>query len=496
VPQYLVVVGLLNRISRWFERRATLRDSEGWLYDWVTGGKASATGLAVSPSTALTLSGYFAGVRAIAEDLGKIPLILLRRRSDGGKDRALSHPLYRILRLRPNPNMSAMDWRSAMVAFAISWGNGYSEIVRAPGSGQVVELWPLDSSRMRIIYHEDDGRLLYIYRDPVTNRERKFEQYEIFHLRGLSSDGIQGYSLARLARESIALGLAQERSGAAFFGNASRPSGVLEADHWMKKEQRIEVAREWQDHYAGVDKAHKTAVLSGMTFKPVTIPNEDAQWIEARHLTIEEMARWLRVPPHKIAHLLRATFDNIEHQSIEYVTDCLYSWAVKIEQEISRKLISLREQNNLFAEHLFDALLRTDIKTRFEAYGSGRQWGHLTINEIRLLENRNPIGPAGDVHMVPANMMNAERLLRTEEPSHGIGDTEGNQGDRPPDTESALEGDAQEKGARGMAVLAGHNRIFAGAEQRSTAEVGGNGRAGNDDKAGGERYPSSDHDRR
>jgi hypothetical protein len=187
-------------------------------------------------------------------------------------------------------------------------------------------------------------------------------------------------------------------------------------------------------------------VLSGgLTFKPLSISNDDAQYIESRQFTVEDMARWLRVPPHIIGHLLRSTFSNIEVQGTEYVVYCLLSWARRWEQEIQRKLISPRERT-VFAEHLFDGLLRGDIDTRYKAYATARQWGWMSANDVLGKENMNPIGEAGDVYLVPANMMNADRLL--EEPQDVVDTPSGNSGNGKPDPETTPEAQSQETQSR------------------------------------------------
>jgi HK97 family phage portal protein len=437
-------MGIVRRISRWFEKRATLKDTYGWFVEHLLGGGGpTSSGESVGPNTALSLSSYFAGVRAISEDIAKIPLILYRRKGERGKERATSHPLYRILHDRPNPRMGSMDFRSCMTAHGINCGNGYAVIERAATS-QPLNLWPLEPSRVRIEIG-DDGGLIYIY-SPEQGGELRYLDYDILHIRGLGSNGIQGYSLARLARESIGLGLAEQKAGGAFFGGGSRPGGILESPQPLKPEAKQELLKQWNAQYQGAENAHKTAVLSGgLTFKPLSISNDDAQYIESRQFTVEDMARWLRVPPHVIGHLLRATFSNIEHQSIEYVQHCLMSWAVRWEQEIQRKLISPRERN-VFAEHMFDGLLRADIKTRYEVHAIRRQWGLASANDIHALENTNPIGEAGDVYLVPANMMNADRLL--EEPQDVVDTPSGNSGNGKPDPETTPEAQSQETQSR------------------------------------------------
>lgn len=465
-------MAIWQRFRKFFEKRATLKDTYGWFVEHLLGGGGTtASGESVGPNTALTLSSYFAGVRAIAEDIGKIPLILYRRTDKRSKDRAISHPLYRLLHDQPNPDMSAMDFRACMTAHAINWGNAYAKIERND-MGQVLSLYPLEPSRISI-KRTTDGELVYVY-SPESGGQVRYEQRRVLHIRGLSSDGIQGYSIARLARESIGLGLAEQKSGGAFFGNAGRPSAILECPQPLNREDADKLREQWEAQYGGAAKAHKTAVLSGgITAKPFSISNEDAQFIESRQFTVEDMARWLRVPPHIIGHLLRSTFSNIAVQGIEYVVFCLLSWAVRWEQEIQRKLISRRERN-VFCEHLFDGLLRADIKTRYEVHAIRRQWGLASANDIHELENTNPIGTAGDVYLVPANMMNAERLL--EMPNNVLDTASGDSGDRKPNPQATSEGESQETEPRRLGMAEGLlARIYLGSGADCNTPPNGDG---------------------
>jgi HK97 family phage portal protein len=407
-------MGFFNRISAWFERRATLKDTYGWFVEHLLGGTTTASGVSVGPEKALTLSAYFAAIRAISEDIGKIPLILYRRTGERRKERATTHPAYRLLHDVPNDDMSSMDFRSCLTAHACNWGNGYALIKRSTNLTPLA-LIPLEPSRMEISRNEE-GRLFYRYRDEV-GETFNLEQRDVFHLRGLGSNGIQGYSIARLARESLGQGLAEIKAGAAWFGNNSRPAGIIKMPGPDPgKEAKNRFREQWESRYKGPDRIGSTAILyGGADFVPLTMSNEDSQYIQSRQLTVEDMARWLRVPPHIIGHLLRSTFSNIAVQGVEYVTFCLLSWAVRWEKEIQRKLISPRE-HNVYAEHMFAGMLRGDIETRYRAYAIARQWGWKSANDILAHENENPIGPAGDVYLVPMNMANAESFLKTEEP--------------------------------------------------------------------------------
>jgi HK97 family phage portal protein len=388
--------------------RRSLANPSDDLIEALTGGESTITvsGQRVNAGTALTLAAYWCAIRNIAEDVAKLPLILYRRVEPRGKVRAYTHPLYRLLHDAPNPEMSAMAFRETILAHALGWGNGFAEI-QLRGDGRPAALWLLLPDRMRVERDRRTGKLTYVYSGGERG-ERRIDSSQVFHLHGLGFDGLIGYSIAHLARDSIGAGLGAEKSGAAFFGNASRPGGVIEVPIPLK-DGGLKLRESWERIHRGSERQHKTAVLDGgATFKPMAIPNKDAQWIEARLLTVQDMCRWLRITPHKLFDLTHGTYSNVEHLGQSYVEETLHSWFVRFEQEIARKLLRENEAD-LFAEHLADALLRGDTQSRYGAYAVARQWGWMSANDVRERENQNPIA-GGDVYLVPMNMTPADKL--------------------------------------------------------------------------------------
>ncbi len=383
-------------IRRFFERRSTIRNPADWLYATLSGGDRTVSGETIGPDKALTLSSYYAAIRAISEDVGKLPLILYRHLQPRGKERATTHPLYRLLHDSPNREMSSMSFRETLTLHSIGWGNGYAEIVRQ--NGRPVALWPIDPTRVRI-ERTDDHRVVYKV-SAAEGKEITLASTDMFHLHGLGFDGLTGYSVAHLARESIGSALAAEKSGAALFGNSSQPAGVLELPNVLDPDARKHLGESWDAKHKGSANAHKTAILEqGLTFKTIAVPHKDSQWIESREFSVSELARWLRIPPHKIGHMRDATFSNIESQAREYVIDTLQPWLIRWEQELARKLISPR--SGLFVEHLIDGLLRGDTTNRFNAYQTAIASGWMSRNEARSLENLNPVDGL-DEFLVPS----------------------------------------------------------------------------------------------
>lgn len=387
----------------------SLKDPAAWLLE-ALGGRKTASGERVTTTTAMALPAYYAALRAISEDVGKLPLKIYERLKPRGKAERPDHRLYSLLHDSPNQDMSAMTFRETLTQWALAWGGGPAEIIR-DGRNDVVELYPIHPNRITLQRDKATRQLFYKVKaddillsrtDPVAVL---LPARDVFHLRGLGS-GLLGYSILQFASESLGLGLAAQKFGAAFFGNSAMVGGVLEHPKVLSAEAGKRLRESWSEEYVGSDKVGKTLIAEeGMKFVPRAIPPEQAQFLQTRHFQIEDVARWFRIPPHKLQHLLRATFSNIEEQSIEYVTDTLDPWLIRWEQEIARKLISDAERETIFAEHVVAALLRGDQKKRGEFYNKQFQVGALSPNDIRELENRNPIGPEGDQYFVPGNMM-------------------------------------------------------------------------------------------
>jgi HK97 family phage portal protein len=338
----------------------------------------------------------------LAEGVGTLPLIMYRRRGDGGKERATNHPLAAVLHDQPNRWQTSMEWREMSMGHLTLRGNAYSEMI-AGARGFVDELRPLHPDRIKV-WLMKNGDLQYRHRE-MDNTERVIEWDRMFHLRGLSSNGLTGISVIEMAREAIGLGLATEGYGARFFSQDATPRGVLTHPGSLTTDAAKRVVASWQEARAGLENVHKTAILDeGMEWKQMGMTSEDAQFLQTREFELTDVARWFRVPPHLIGILSRATFSNIEKQSLEFVVYTLMPWLVRWEQRISADL--MLEPQIFFAEFLVAGLLRGDTKERHEAYGIARQWGWLSVNDIRRLENMNPI-PNGDVYLQPTNMMPA-----------------------------------------------------------------------------------------
>lgn len=358
------------------------------------------SGKTATPRTAMQVSAVYACVRVISETIASLPLHLYRY-TDAGSEKVYNNPLYRIVHDEPNSEMTSFVWREAMLAHLNLWGNHYSQIIRN-GRGEVVALYPLLPDKMTVD-RDARGALTYTYK--TNGVDRMLDPSAVLHIPALGFDGVMGYSPIALERNAISLGIAAEEYGSKFFANGANPSGVLTHPSAVKD---IDALRQsWNAVYGGSQNSGKVAVLEeGMKFEKVSIPNNDAQFIETRKFQISEIARIYRVPPHMIGDLEHATFSNIEHQSISFAQHTIRPWAVRIEQAMNRALLTPEQKQTMFFGINIDGLQRGAYKERMDGYAQGFQNGFLSVNDIRELENMNKSSePNADKYMINGNMV-------------------------------------------------------------------------------------------
>ena len=368
------------------------------------GGAQSAAGVTVSEEGSLRNTAVLACVRILSNSTAMLPLPVYRRLTPRGKERALDHPLYAVLNAQANPEMTAFELRRWLMQNVLLYGNGYAEIDWAQ-NGQVRALWPLLSGQMRI--ERRNGALVYVYTLP-NGRALELPAWRVLHLRGMTGNGVEGYSVIRqMMSEAVGLGLATQEYGARFFGNGARPGIVLTHPGILSDKALINLRTSWANDHEGLNNAHRLRILEeGMKAETISVPPEEAQFLETRKFQVTEIARAFGVPPHMIGDLDRATFSNIEHQGMEFLQFSLGPWLRQIEQSIHAQMMRSAERETYFVEHVRDAILQADTATRYAAYAVGRQWGWLSTNDVRELENMNPIDN-GDVYLTPLNMVEA-----------------------------------------------------------------------------------------
>jgi HK97 family phage portal protein len=360
----------------------------------------SNAGPVVSAESAMRLSAVWACVRILSETIASLPLHVYRELANGDREKAKGAPEYEVLHSRPNRRMTSFIWREVGEAHLETWGNHYAEIVRG-ALGELIELHPLRPDRMDVRW--EGGTRVYHYRNP-DGSETVLQEAQVFHVPGFGFDGLIGYSVLRNHRDTIGLAQAAQEYGANFLRNNARPAMVLTHPRTLDPQAVGKISAQ-MDRLRGSKGAGKTVVLEeGLTFQPIGIAPEDAQYIETRKFQVAEIARLFGVPPHLVGDVERSTSwgSGIEEQTLGFVKFVIGSRLKRWEQEIDNKLLA---NTDLFAEFSVEGLLRADIKTRYEAYQVGRNNGWLSPNEIRRFENL-PLrdDPGGNEYLLPMNL--------------------------------------------------------------------------------------------
>jgi HK97 family phage portal protein len=389
-------------IFKWFQpNNSTLKEPEFARQTELLG--ATGTQVDVNPDSAMRIGTVYACVRIIAETIASLPIHVYQRQN-GARVRLDTHPLTSLLGISSNGEQTAMEVREYVMSSLGLRGNAYCHIKRS-NRGGMQSINPLKPGYMRVS-RDSNQRLLFTYDEP--NNTGVWNENNIWRVAGLGSDGVTGLSPIALARETLGLAISMERSANRIFANGAQANTTLEFEHTLSQEQIENLRAQWADNYAGWRNAGKPLILeSGMSAKSIGMNNADAQFLESRKAQVSEIARWYRVPPHMLGDLDRATFSNIEHQSIEFVTHTIRPWLVRLEQSMARDLLSEQErQRGIVIKHEVEGLLRGDIKTRYEAYASAITNGWMSRNEVRSLEDFNTAEGLDDF-IVPLNMTSA-----------------------------------------------------------------------------------------
>ncbi len=400
-------MGILERLGLKRQRGEPKNKYEGNDFSLLFGRTTS--GKTVNERTALQTTAVYACVRILSETIASLPLHVYRY-TEGGKAKDTEHVLYTLLHDEPNPDMTSFVFRETLMSHLLIWGNAYSQILR-DRSGQVIGLYPLLPDQMSV-HRSEKGKLYYVYNryeEDNPNFQEKgsivLSQEEVLHIPGLGFDGLIGYSPIALAKNAVGMTLACEEYGASFFSNGANPGGVLEHPGILKDPGKVRDS--WNAVYQGTRNAHQVAVLEeGMSYKQIGIPPEEAQFLETRKFQINEIARLFRIPPHMVGDLEKSSFSNIEQQSLEFVKYTLDPWVVRFEQALKKSLLLPEEKKTHFIKFNVDGLLRGDYQSRMNGYAIGRQNGWLSTNDIRKLEELNPIPSeeGGDLYLINGNM--------------------------------------------------------------------------------------------
>lgn len=364
---------------------------------WLTGlFGTSKTGVQVSEDNALTFSAVYAAVRIISETIASIPLNVYQYDGET-RVKAEGHPVQNLLAKAPNAVSSTFTFREAMAANLVLHGNAYARI-EFNNAGRPISLTPLNP--MLVEVKIVDGEKVYKF-----NQKETFLDYEILHFVGLSFNGLTGKSPLTVAREAVAIGLAAQEYGARFYSNGANTGGVITAPGRLSSEAINRLKQSWNRANGGLSNSHGTAILEeGMKYDKIGLDPEAAQFLQSRKFQVNEIARIFRLPPSYLADLENSsTRANVEQQAIQFVRDCITPYVRRMEVELNRKLFR-EDEANLYAYFTVEGLMRGDLKGRYDAYATARQWGWLSVNDIRDLENLNPV-EGGDVYLQPLNMV-------------------------------------------------------------------------------------------
>lgn len=400
-------MGIINAI----EKRAAMTGATddkwyspgGFFYGGV--GTSTKTGTSVSEYNAMQLAVVWCCIKVLSEDMASLPLHLYKRRKSGGKDKATADDRYYLLHDKPNPEMTAMSFREAYASHLLSWGNGYAEKQLRGSLGKLEALWPITPNRVTV-YRNEKKQLRYEIQMTMGNKV-DLPRRQILHTPGLSYNGLIGYSPIAAAREAIGLGMALEEFGELYFGNGTHPGVVISHPGQLSPQAHSNLGTSLADAHSGLGKTHRLMLLEeGMKIEKIGIPNDEAQFLESRKFqNVDIGSRIYRLAPQQYGEYDKAsTYASSEQFALDYVTKTLRAWLVRLEQSYNFSLLDDSERDEYFFEHNVEGMLRGDIASRYSSYSIAKASRLLTTNEIRELENRNPID-GGDVLDITPNMV-------------------------------------------------------------------------------------------
>jgi len=359
--------------------------------------------IVVTDKTAKTFAPWWQGLTVISSAVAQLPLLTYQRLQPKGKQRANDHPTYRVLHRRTNQDIGPFAFKELMTMRCVSQGNAYAFIDRR--GGDVDSLWPFPIGSITPV--REGGTLAYAY-IPETGQPEKMRADDVFHLKGPGDDTLEGLSLVGIARESVSTGLQAQRYTHKFLENDAKPGVVLEFPEAMDGPTAKNILRHWTARHGGSSNSNRPALLDrGGKVNPFSMSNLDSQFIEQREMSRAEVANWLNLPPHRVGDLTRSTFSNIEQQSIDFVTYSLMPWLMRWQDECNAKLFRTAEIINeeYFTEFLISALLRGDYNSRMDGHTKAQRMGLLSIDEIRDMENLNPLPDSqGESHYVTLDL--------------------------------------------------------------------------------------------
>ena len=402
-------MGIISRLESRSISESLGHPRDPVIADWFGGGMNSAAGFPVSPESAMRVSAVFSCVRILSESVASLPLKMFRRLPDGGKELAKEMPQFNLVGRSPNSWQTRFDWLERGTANVCLRGVAYSRIVSSKkGERQLIPLHP-ERVRAELL---DSGKVAYEYQ-PKNGNKIILLQDEVLRVPFMSLEDLRPLSPIGVQREAIGASLATQDYASRFFANDARPTGgyiTFEGGNkFADDEEEKKFRLNWQKYMTGANR-HKTAILKpGMKFNELGMVNKDAQFLETKKAQRSEIAGMYLVPPHMIGELDKATFSNIEHQTIQFVMYTLTSWLCRWEQSLSRDLLTPGEQDDFFFEFLVDGLMRGDATARANYFKTAIINGWMNRNEVRAIENLNKVLGL-EKFIVPMIMTSSDQL--------------------------------------------------------------------------------------
>ena len=351
---------------------------------------------------ALTLTAVWCAIRLLAESVSSLPISVYTKQANGDKIEDTKSPIYKLVKFKPNYYQNKITFFEFIMLSICTEGNSYVQIVRN-NSGTPVQLICLDPSNVTVVVNNNE--LFY-----QVDGGAVLDSSDMLHFKTITDDGVTGLSPIDQCAKALNWGVSLETFGETFFSNGAKPSSILQTDRALSDTALQRLKTSFNSNYGKLKNSNSTIVLEeGLTFKPISISPEQAQFLSSRQFSIEEVARIFNCPPHMLKDLSKSSFNNIEMQSQEFVTYTLMPYITRIEQEMNLKLFRTNELGNTFVEFNVNGLLRGDVKSRTEAYKTAITNGYMSINEVRQKENMNSI-EGGDKHFMQMNMTTIDKV--------------------------------------------------------------------------------------
>lgn len=347
---------------------------------------------------ALTSSAVWACVRLIANAICTLPVHIFRE-TEIGKVKASDHPLYRTLCRQPNPMMTTQQWLEPTMVHLLLWGNAFTFIDRI--DDEIIGLWPIQPDDIEMTVGED-RRLTYIFKR--TQKPFAFPDGNIIHFRLLTLDGLIGLSPVDYQRDALMFEQTASAYAQSIYRNGGKPSGVLRYPGSLKPEQAALIRESWRRLHSNPNSNEIAVLEQGAEYQAVSARLADLEYIADKKLSVDQIARIFGVPPHLIGSMDKPTYASVEQQSLEFLRYTINPWIVNLEKSIDSALLD----SPYFVKFNVNAFERPDISARYRSYATARQWGWMSVNDIRTLEDMNQIGPQGDVYLEPLNMIEAK----------------------------------------------------------------------------------------